>query len=199
RSVYDEPYQQPAAPEGIDIDGLLRGLYRYRRASLSSGPKAQIIVSGVTMLDALRAQELLAEEWGVAADVWSATSWTELRREAVDIDHDNLLNPADTDRVPYVTRTLQGTEGAVVAASDWMRAVAALIRAWVANDMLTLGTDGFGCSEPGEAARRGFNVDAESITVGVLSSVAHRGDVHQSTLVEAARKYRIDEVAPVTQ
>src|SRR5699024_2885615 len=125
--------------------------------------------------------------------------WTELRREAVDIDHDNLLNPADTDRVPYVTRTLQGTEGPVVAASDWMRAVPDLIRAWVPNDMLTLGTDGFGFSDTREAARRVFNVDAESITVGVLSSLAHRGDVDQSTLVEAARKCCIGEVARVTQ
>src|SRR5699024_4163624 len=174
-TVYNEPYQQPAEPEGIDIDGLLRGLYRYRRTSLSSGPQAQIIVSGVTMLDALRALELLAEEWGVAADVWSETSWTELRRESVDIADDNLLNPADTDRVPYVTRALQSTEGPVVAASDWMRAVPDLIRPWVPNDILTLGTDGFGFSDTREAARRVFNVDAESITVGEVSSLAHRG------------------------
>src|SRR5699024_7674391 len=138
-------------------------------------------------------------EWNVCADVSSATSWTELRREAVEVDRDNFLHPADTPRVPYVTQALQDTTGPVIAVSDWMRAVPDLIRPWVPNDMLTLGTDGFGFSDTRPAARRVFNVDAESITVGVLSSLAHRGDVDQSTLVEAARKYRIDEVAPVTQ
>ena len=196
-TVYNEPYVQPAEPEGIDVDGLLRGLYRYQRAPSGDGPKAQILVSGVTMPDALRAQELLADEWGVSADVWSATSWTELRREAVEIDQDNLLYPADTPRVPYVTRVLRDVEGPVVAASDWMRAVPDLIRAWVPTDMLTLGTDGFGFSDTRPAARRVFNVDAESIAVGVLTALARRGEVDQSQVIEAARKYRIDDVSAV--
>ncbi|WP_246361010.1 pyruvate dehydrogenase (acetyl-transferring), homodimeric type [Haloechinothrix aidingensis] len=192
-TVYNQPYQQPAEPEDLDVDGLLRGLYRYAEADIE-GPRAQILVSGVTMPDALRAKEMLASEWGVAADVWSATSWSELRREAVEIDRDNLLHTDDEPRVPYVTRALTGTSGPIVAVSDWMRSVPDLIRPWVPNEMYTLGTDGFGFSDTRPAARRHFLVDAESIVVATLSSLARRGDIPHETLSQAARRYRIDDV-----
>lgn len=192
-TVYNEPYQQPAEPENLDVDGLLRGLYRYQQAPGGDGAHAQILVSGVTMPNALKAQELLADEWNVRADVWSATSWTELRRDAVEVDHDNLLYPGDSPRVPYVTKVLQDVEGPVVAVSDWMRAVPDLIRPWVPGEMLTLGTDGFGFSDTRPAARRYFLVDAESIVVGVLTALARRGEVAQATVVDAARTYRIDD------
>ncbi|MQA12138.1 MAG: pyruvate dehydrogenase (acetyl-transferring), homodimeric type [Pseudonocardiaceae bacterium] len=194
-TVYNEPYQQPAEPENLDVDGLLRGLYRYRTAPGENGPRAQILVSGVTMPDALRAQRLLADEWGVRADVWSATSWAELRREAVDADKYNLLHPDAEPRVPHVTRALSEAPGPVVAVSDWMRAVPDLIRAWVPTEMLTLGTDGFGFSDTRPAARRYFNVDAESITVGVLTALAERGEAKQEDVIEAVRRYRIDDVS----
>ncbi|WP_116040616.1 pyruvate dehydrogenase (acetyl-transferring), homodimeric type [Amycolatopsis palatopharyngis] len=194
-TIYNDPYQHPAEPENLDVDGLLRGLYRYADAPEGDGPEAQIMVSGVTMPDALKAQRMLAEEWGVRASVWSATSWTELRREAVDVDRDNLLYPGDTPRVPYVTSALQDVQGPIVAVSDWMRAVPDLIRPWVPTDMLTLGTDGFGFSDTRPAARRHFLVDAESITVGVLTALARRGEIEQSKAAEAARKYRIDDVS----
>ena len=194
-TIYNEPYQQPAEPENLDVDGLLKGLYKYADAPAGDGPEAQILVSGVTMPDALKAQKLLAEEWGVRAAVWSATSWTELRREAVEIDHDNLLYPASDPRVPYVTEVLSQVNGPVVAVSDWMRAVPDLIRPWVPTDMLTLGTDGFGFSDTRPAARRKFLIDAESIVVGTLTALARRGEVAQEKVVEAARKYRIDDIA----
>ena len=194
-TVYNEPYQQPAEPENLDVDGLLRGLYRYREAEQGSGPRAQILVSGVTMPDALRAQEMLAAEWGVRADVWSATSWSELRREAVAVDRDNLLHPADEPRTPYVTEKLLDTEGPVVAVSDWMRAVPDQIRPWVPGDMVSLGTDGFGFSDTRPAARRYFLVDAESIVVGTLAALARKGQVERSVVTEAARTYRIDDVS----
>ncbi|WP_027945193.1 pyruvate dehydrogenase (acetyl-transferring), homodimeric type [Amycolatopsis taiwanensis] len=194
-TVYNEPYQQPAEPENLDVDGLLRGLYRYADAPAGTGPEAQILVSGVTMPDALKAQRMLADEWGVRAAVWSATSWSELRREAVEIDRDNLLHPADSPRVPYVTKALENAAGPVVAVSDWMRAVPDLIRPWVPNDMITLGTDGFGFSDTRPAARRHFLVDAESIVVAVLTGLARRGEVPQATVVEATRRYRIHDVS----
>ncbi|HET6704300.1 pyruvate dehydrogenase (acetyl-transferring), homodimeric type [Amycolatopsis sp.] len=194
-TIYNEPYQQPAEPENLDVDGLLRGLYKYADAPAGDGPEVQILVSGVTMPDALKAQKMLAEEWGVRAAVWSATSWTELRREAVEIDHDNLLYPGSEPRVPYVTEKLSGTNGPVVAVSDWMRAVPDLIRPYVPTDMLTLGTDGFGFSDTRPAARRKFLVDAESITVGALSILAKRGEVEQAKVLEAAAKYRLDDIA----
>jgi pyruvate dehydrogenase E1 component len=193
-TIYNEPYQQPAEPESLDVDGLLKGLYRYAEAPAGDGPEAQILVSGVTMPDALKAQQLLLDDWGVRAAVWSATSWTELRREAVEVDHDNMLYPADEPRVPFVTQTLQGAVGPVVAVSDWMRAVPDLIRPWVPTDMVTLGTDGFGFSDTRPAARRHFLVDAESIVVATLTALARRGEFDQSKVVEAARRYRIDDV-----
>ncbi len=192
-TVYNEPYVQPAEPENLDVEGLLRGLYRYAQAPEGDGPRAQILVSGVTMPDALRAQEMLREEWGVRADVWSATSWSELRREAVEVDRFNLLHPQAEPRVPYVTQVLGQTDGPVLAVSDWMRAVPDLIRPWVPGQMVTLGTDGFGFSDTRPAARRYFLVDAQSITVGVLAALAKRGEVAQEKVVEAARRYQLDD------
>ncbi|SFE55689.1 pyruvate dehydrogenase E1 component [Actinopolyspora alba] len=192
-TVYNEPYQQPAEPEGIDVDGLLRGLYRYNRAE-GPGPRAQLLTSGVAMPEVLRAQEMLATEWGVAADVWSATSWTELRREAEAVDRDNLLHPDAERREPYVTRALRPESGPVVAVSDWMRAVPDLIRPWVPGEMTTLGADGFGFSDTRPAARRVFLVDAESTVVATLAALARRGEIDRSRVSEAAARYRIDDV-----
>ncbi|GAB3550812.1 pyruvate dehydrogenase E1 component [Actinopolyspora lacussalsi] len=193
-TVYNEPYQQPAEPEGIDVDGLLRGLYRYKRAENEQGPRAQLLTSGVAMPEVLRAQEMLATEWEVAADVWSATSWTELRREAEAVDRDNLLHPDAERREPYVTRALRPAVGPVVAVSDWMRAVPDLIRPWVPGEMTTLGADGFGFSDTRPAARRVFLVDAESTVVTTLAALARRGEIEQSRVSEAAARYRIDDV-----
>ncbi|MGH4023004.1 MAG: transketolase-like TK C-terminal-containing protein, partial [Pseudonocardiaceae bacterium] len=197
-TVYNEPYRQPAEPEGLDVKALLRGLYRYAAAPDGTapdgdGPRVQLAASGVALPWALRAQEILDQDWGVQADVWSATSWTELRREAVEADRHNLLHPDAEPRMPHVTRLLRHTTGPLVAVSDWMRAVPDLIRPWVPTDMVTLGTDGFGFSDTRPAARRQFLVDAESITVGALAALAHRGEVQQSTVAEAARRYRIDD------
>jgi pyruvate dehydrogenase E1 component len=194
-TIYNEPYVQAPEPSDVDIEGLLRGLYRYQEAPAGEGPRARILTSGVAMPWALRARDLLRDEWGVRAEVWSATSWSELRRDAVETDRHNFLHPEAEPRRPYVTQALSSGSGPVVAATDWMRAVPDLIRPWVPTDMLTLGTDGFGFSDTRPAARRHFLVDAESITVGVLAALARRGDVQKSKLAEAARKYRIDDIS----
>jgi pyruvate dehydrogenase E1 component len=192
-TIYNEPYRQPAEPADLDVDALLRGLYRYAPAPGSDGPRVQLAASGVALPWALRAQEMLAQEWGVQADVWSATSWTELRREAVGIDRHNLLHPGTEPRVPHITRMLQGAAGPLVAVSDWMRAVPDLIRPWVPTELVTLGTDGFGFSDTRPAARRYFLVDAESITVAALAALARRGEVDHSVAAEAAHHYRIND------
>ncbi|MDQ3825890.1 MAG: pyruvate dehydrogenase (acetyl-transferring), homodimeric type, partial [Actinomycetota bacterium] len=194
-TVYNEPYQQPAEPEELDVEALLRGLYRYAPASApdNTRPRVQLAASGVALPWALRAQEMLAQEWGVQADVWSATSWTELRREAVEVDRHNLLHPSAEPRLPHVTRVLQDAAGPLVAVSDWMRAVPDLIRPWVPIELVTLGTDGFGFSDTRPAARRHFLVDAESITVAALAALARRGEVDQSVVTRAACHYRIDD------
>ncbi len=195
-TVYNEPYQQPAEPDDLDVDGLLRGLYRYQQAptGTASGARAQILASGVAMPTALRAQEMLAEEWGVYADVWSATSWTQLRREAEDTDRRNLLSPGAEPEVPYVTRVLRDAPGPVVAVSDWMRAVPDLIRPWVPGELVSLGTDGFGFSDTRPAARRKFLVDAESTVVAVLAALGRRGEIDPAHAAEAASRYRLDDV-----
>ncbi|HEX6869994.1 MAG TPA: pyruvate dehydrogenase (acetyl-transferring), homodimeric type, partial [Micromonosporaceae bacterium] len=162
-------------------------------------PRAQLLASGTGMQWALKAQQLLAQDWGIAADVWSATSWTELRRDAVEVDEWNLMHPDQPARVPYVTRKLADQPGPVVAVSDFMRAVPDLIARWVPGDYTSLGTDGFGMSDTRHALRRHFHVDAESITVATLRQLAARGEVPANLPAEAARKYAIEDVtaAPV--
>ncbi|HKS52871.1 MAG TPA: pyruvate dehydrogenase (acetyl-transferring), homodimeric type [Pseudonocardiaceae bacterium] len=190
-TVYNEPYVQPPEPDGLDVAGLLRGLYRYREAGDGAGPRVQLLASGVAMPWALRAQEMLAQEWNVHADVWSVTSWTELRRDGVECDRHNLVHPDAEPRVPYVTAALADSAGPVVATSDWMRAVPDLIRPWVPSDFSCLGTDGFGISDTRPAARRHFAVDAESITVAVLAALARRGEMDHEQVREATTRYRL--------
>lgn len=196
-TIYNEPYQQPAEPENLDVDGLLKGLYRHKTApEVASGngeaPRAQILASGVGGRWALEAQRLLAEDWGVAADVWSATSWNELAREARECDDWNLLNPDADQRVPYVSRVLDNVAGPIVAVSDYMRAVPDQIAPWVHGDYTSLGTDGFGFSDTRAAARRFFNVDAASIVLAVLTRLARHGEIKPETLTEAIRRYQLD-------
>ncbi|MES9604468.1 pyruvate dehydrogenase (acetyl-transferring), homodimeric type [Actinomadura sp. NPDC000929] len=202
-TVYNEPYQQPAEPENLDVDGLLKGLYRHKAApEVASGngeaPRAQILASGVGGRWALEAQRLLAEDWGVAADVWSATSWNELAREARECDDWNLLNPDADQRVPYVSRVLDNVAGPIVAVSDYMRAVPDQIAPWVHGDYTSLGTDGFGFSDTRAAARRFFHVDAASIVLAVLTRLARHGEIKPETLTEAIRRYQLNaEVSDV--
>jgi pyruvate dehydrogenase E1 component len=190
---YNEPFIQPAEPGGLDVQGVLAGMYRYAEGPLTEGPKAQVLASGVAVPWALRAQELLAQDWGVSADVWSVTSWGELRRQADEVTQHNLLHPEEEPQTPYVTQRLQETFGPVVAVSDWMRAVPDLIAPYVPGGLTSLGTDGFGLSDTRPAARRHFAVDAESITVQALAALVDRGELDRATLVSAAGKYRIDD------
>ncbi|MEU1753921.1 pyruvate dehydrogenase (acetyl-transferring), homodimeric type [Micromonospora matsumotoense] len=200
-TVYNEPIHQPVEPSELDVEGLLRGIYRYAAAPQVDGdaPKANILASGTGMQWALKAQQLLAQDWGVAADVWSVTSWTELRRDAVLCEEHNLLNPGAEQRVPYIQEKLADADGPKVAVSDWMRAVPDLIARWVPGDYTSLGTDGFGMSDTRHALRRHFHVDAESVAVATLRQLALRGTVPATVPAEAAKKYAIDDVnaAPV--
>ncbi|MCW2519670.1 MAG: pyruvate dehydrogenase, partial [Mycobacterium sp.] len=193
-TIYNEPYVQPAEPENFDPDGLLRGMYRYRAAKDKRTNVAQILTSGVAMPEALRAADLLAAEWDVAADVWSVTSWGELNRDGVAVEKERLRHPEQPAAVPYVTKVLESTAGPVVAVSDWMRAVPEQIRPWVPNTYVTLGTDGFGFSDTRPAARRYFNTDAESVVVAVLEALARDGEIDPSVAIAAAKQYQIDDV-----
>ena len=169
-------------------------MYRFRPAPEKRSNVAQILASGVAMPDALRAAEMLAERWDVAADVWSVTSWNEMNRDGLDVEKQRLRHPDRQARTPFVTEMLGKTAGPVVAVSDWMRAVPEQIRQWVPNSYLTLGTDGFGFSDTRTAARRYFNTDAESVVVAVLEALARDGEIDPSVAIAAAKEYRIDDV-----
>ena len=190
-TIYNEPVRQAAQPDDLDVAGLLSGLYHFATApsSVLDGPRAQLLASGVAMPWALEAQQLLADDWGVGADVWSATSWTELRREALACDTFNLLHPDAEPQVPYVTRALAGRLGPVVAVSDYMRAVPDQIARWVPGDFSSLGTDGFGFSDTRAATRRFFHVDAPSVVLRTLTDLARRGEVGSDVPAKAAAQY----------
>jgi pyruvate dehydrogenase E1 component len=199
-TVYNEPYVHLPQPAGIDTDGILKGIYLVSRAETGEGdprPQTQLLASGVALPWALKAQQMLADEWGIRADVWSVTSWNELNREALACDAWNLLHPDEEARVPYITRTLEGAGGPVIAVSDYMRAVQDQIANWVPNDWHSLGTDGFGFADTRAAARRFFHVDAESIVVAALEAVVKRGEFEPSAPAEAVRRYRIDDPTAV--
>jgi pyruvate dehydrogenase E1 component len=193
-TVYNEPYPQPAEPEGTDVEGILRGIHRYSAAPEGDGSKAQLLASGISVQWALEAQRMLHADWNVQADVWSVTSWNELRRDGLDTDEHNFLHPDGDVQVPYVTRKLEGAPGPFIAVSDFMRAVQDQISPWVPGDFASLGTDGFGLSDTRGALRRHFKVDAASITVRTLAELARRGEVKRETVREAIDRYRLEDV-----
>ncbi|MGA0902412.1 MAG: pyruvate dehydrogenase (acetyl-transferring), homodimeric type, partial [Candidatus Nanopelagicaceae bacterium] len=194
-TVYNEPYLQPEEPAELDTEGLLRGIYLYS-PSVKRGRRkrrANILASGVAVNAALKAQKLLAQDWGIQANVWSVTSWNELRRNGLEVDRHNLLNPRDKRRA-YITDKLSGYKGSVLAVSDFMRAVQDQISPWVEQGFASLGTDGFGLSDTRGALRRHFKVDAESIVVGVLAQLAKEGKLSEKKVEKAVNKYRLADV-----
>jgi pyruvate dehydrogenase E1 component len=188
-TLYNEPIPQPAEPEQADVEGILAGMHRIRGTDHPDGPAAHILASGIAVPAALAAQRLLQEDWAVPADVWSVTSWTELRREALRTEEWNLCHPDQPARVPYVTRRLQEDPAAVVAVSDWMRAVPDQIAPFVPGPWASLGTDGFGRSDTRAALRRHFRVDAPSIAWRVLRQLSSDGWLDAGTQRRATTAY----------
>ncbi|HET6628100.1 MAG TPA: pyruvate dehydrogenase (acetyl-transferring), homodimeric type [Nocardioidaceae bacterium] len=202
-TVYNEPTVMPKEPENIDVEGLLKGIYHFavppeiQTNGSANPPRVQLLASGVGFPWITEAQRLLAEDWGVAADTWSVTSWNELARDAVAAEEWNLLHPSEDARVPYVTNKLKDAEGPVIAVSDYMRAVQNQIAKWVPGDFHALGADGFGFADTRPAARRFFHVDAQSVVVQALQALAERGEIKRETVQEAFDKYRIDDPTAV--
>jgi len=193
-TLYNQDYPMPALPSGVE-DGILRGLYLYRGAVQQAKHRAQIFGSGPMMLAALKAQEILAARFEVAADVWSATSYQQLRNDALAAERWNRLHPGEPQRVPYVTQALAGTSGPVIASSDFMKAVPDMVSRWIGRPFVPLGTDGFGRSDTREALRRHFEVDAEHIVVATLSALAQQGQVPAGVVARAIQEYGIDPEA----
>jgi pyruvate dehydrogenase E1 component len=189
--VYNEPIVQPAEPDGLDVAGVLGGIHRISQVET---PRAHLLASGIGVTWAQEAQQLLRDDWGIAADVWSVTSWTELRRDAVAAEEEAFLHPEREARVPFIARQLADAHGPIVAVSDYAKDWPDSVRQFVPNDWATLGADGFGFSDTRAAARRYFHIDGPSIVVRTLQLLAARGEVDAATPAAAAQKYRLLDV-----
>jgi pyruvate dehydrogenase E1 component len=192
-TIYNEPYQQPAEPENLDVDGLLKGIYRLKKPIKRRRKKVAILASGVSVNWALKAQKLLNDDFKVAATIYSVTSWNELRRDGLAVDRHNLLNPGKK-LTAFITKQLKKEKGPVIAVSDFMRSVQDQIAPWVSQPFYSLGTDGFGLSDTRGALRRHFKVDAESITVAALSQLADQQMISKRKVKKAINKYQINDV-----
>lgn len=191
-TVYNEPVPQPAQPEDVDVEGILKGIHRVSTAS-GDGPRVQLMASGVGFPWVDRAATMLAEDWGVQADTWSVTSWNELARDALAAEEWNLLHPGETPRTAYVADTLAVADGPFVAVSDYMSAVPMQIARWVPGDYCVLGADGFGFADTRPAARRFFHIDAESVVVRSLQALADAGEIDPGLVQKAFDRYKIDD------
>ena len=193
-TVGNEPLPMPAMPEGSGVrDGILRGLYRYKVSDKKDAKlRAQLFGSGSIMFEVLKAQQTLEEKYGVAADVWSVTSYKQLYRDGNDCERWNMLHPGETPKVPYVTRALKDTPGVLVAASDYMKVLPESISQWMPRPLLSLGTDGFGRSESRTALRNFFEVDAKHIVLATLTALAREKQVSSDVLRQAVKDLGID-------
>jgi pyruvate dehydrogenase E1 component len=198
-TVMNENYAQPAMPDGAAPD-IIKGMYLFKAGAKSKAPRVQLLGSGVILREAVAAAELLKSDWGVDADIWGCTSFTELAREGEAAARWSMLHPTDPPRVPHVTARLAETQGPVISATDYVRAFAGQIREFVPRRYVVLGTDGFGRSDTREKLRRFFEVDRWYITVAALKALADDGTLPAAKVAEAIAKYGIDagKAAPWT-
>ncbi|MCH8840488.1 MAG: pyruvate dehydrogenase (acetyl-transferring), homodimeric type, partial [Planctomycetes bacterium] len=205
----NENYTMPEMPAGCE-EGIIKGMYKVASVDVASdgvasakvsgtgadGPRVQLFGSGPILRETLRASQLLADDYGVASDVWSVTSYTQLRRDAQECERWNMLNPDKKPRQSYLEQQLEGIEGPSIAASDYMQALAEQISPWVPGGLYALGTDGMGRSESREALRRHFEVDAECITVATLYQLSQRGQFDAKKVAQAIQALGIDPDKP---
>ncbi|MGI8428232.1 MAG: pyruvate dehydrogenase (acetyl-transferring), homodimeric type [Solirubrobacteraceae bacterium] len=199
-TLMNENYRHPAIPDDAQ-EGILRGMYRLREASVSGAaaerPRVQLLGSGTILREVIASAELLESDFGVGADVWSVTSFTELRRDGIEIERWNMLHPLDEPRRAYATDCLDQHGGPVVASTDYIRAYADQIRQWVPGPYRVLGTDGFGRSDTRRALRSFFEVDRHYVTVAALKELADLGRIDADRVREAIERYKIDPEAPI--
>jgi len=191
-TMYNEPIVQPQEPPNVDIEGIKRGMYLLREGQVADRPCVQLLASGIAAPWALKAQELLWHDFHVGADVWSVTSWNELRRDAMEAEAP--LMEGGAAREAYVVQKLRGRPGPVIAVSDYMRAVQDQIAPWVEQDFFALGADGFGFSDTREAARRWLKIDAASMAVKALQMLARAGQISPEAPMAAFEKYQLADV-----
>lgn len=193
-TLMNENYTHPALPKGTE-EGILKGIYQFSK-SKTKGPKVQLLGSGVILREVIAAAELLEQDWGVSADIWSVTSFTELRREGLDVERWNLLNPEKPQKESYVAKSLKKAEGPVIASTDYMKSFADQIRTFIPQRYVTLGTDGYGRSDSREALRSFFEVDRFHVVVAALKALADEGKLPAAKAAEALKKYNINVNKP---
>ena len=198
-TLMNENYSHPALPVGAE-QGILKGLYSLSKSSIkgkeAKDMQVQLMGSGVILREVIAAAKLLEKDWGVNADVWSATSFTELRREGLDCERWNMLNPEKPQRLNYVAQCLKDAKGPVIASTDYMKSFAEQIQRFVPNKFVALGTDGYGRSDSREALRDFFEVDARYITVAALKALSDEGKLPAAKVLEAVKKYKLDANKP---
>ncbi len=188
-TMYNEDYAMPAMPEGA-AEGILRGLYKLKAAEGEAA--AQLFGSGTIMNEVLRAQEILSSKYNVQTNVWSVTSYTELRRDALAVERWNRLHPAEKERQSYLQTALAATQGPIIAASDYMKAVPDQLSPWLTTRLVSLGTDGFGRSDNREHLRSHFEVNAESIVGATLSKLSREGKFKPKQAQKAMAELGLD-------
>ena len=193
-TLMNENYSHPEMPKGSET-GILKGMYAFSK-SKAKGPKVQLMGSGVILREVIAAAEMLEKDWGVSPDVWSVTSFTELRREGLDAERWNMLNPEKKPRLSYVAECLSGAEGPVISSTDYMKSFADQIRNFVPQRFVSLGTDGYGRSDSREALRSFFEVDRYYVVLAALKALADEGKLPASKAAEAIKKYKIDASRP---
>ena len=191
----NENYHQPEMPAGAE-EGIIQGMYALRRAPKKKAPRVQLMGAGTILREVEAAAEILEKDYGVLADIWSLTSINELQREGTAAVRWNLLHPEEEPKVPYVTRQLEGTEGPVIAATDYMKAHAEQLRQFIPRRYAVLGTDGFGRSDTRERLRRFFEVSREYVALAALRALADEGTIKMSVVVEAMRAFNISAEKP---
>jgi pyruvate dehydrogenase E1 component len=192
----NEEYTHPEMPAGCE-EGIINGMYKYRSREVKNAKaRVQLFGSGAILNSVLKAQEMLAENYGVASDVWSVTSYTQLRRDAAACERWNMLHPTETPKISYVQKMLEGAEGPFISASDYVRALGEQLSPWIPGDYFVLGTDGMGRSETRESLRRHFEVDAESVTIATLSRLCKAGVVTASDVQKAIDELGYDAEKP---
>jgi pyruvate dehydrogenase E1 component len=196
-TLLNENYEHPAMPAGID-EGIIKGMYLFKSApENTSGHKVQLMGSGAILREAIAAADLLRNDWGIESDIWSVTSFTELAREAYDVERWNLLHPDEAPRTPYVTRKItERGDGPVIASTDYMKLYANQIRPSVPNRYSVLGTDGFGRSDYRSTLRSFFEIDRHFIAIAALRALADENKIPSIKVAEAIRKYGIDPEKP---
>jgi len=190
-TLYNENIAHPPMPPGVE-EGILKGMYRFRAATAKGKHQVQLLGSGPIMQSVLKAQQILADRFDVAADVWSVTSYQQLRDDALKADRWNRLHPEAEAKEPYVGRVLKGLQGPIVAATDWVKTLPDLIRPWTSQRYVSLGTDGYGRSDTRAALRRHFEVDAESITIAALHALCQEGKILSGQVAAAIASLGVD-------